>query len=85
MLLLIITPRKFLDSNMDSGEIVYASVEEVIGKTGKSLSLLALMAGLLAKTCRNSFIFDPGGQEHRVLLAFSFSVGQILTLARLFV
>ena len=47
---------------MDSGEIVYASVEEVIGKTGKSLSLLASMAGLLAKRCRNSFIFDPGRQ-----------------------
>ena len=27
--------------NMDSGEIVYAVVEEVIGKTGKSLSLLS--------------------------------------------
>ena len=37
MLLLIITPRKFLDCNMDSGEIVYASVEEIIGKTGKCL------------------------------------------------
>ena len=36
MLLLIITPRKFLDCNMDSGEIVYATVEEIIGRTGKS-------------------------------------------------
>ena len=44
MLLLIITPRKFLDSNMDSGEIVYAVVEEVIGKTGKSLSSSARSA-----------------------------------------
>ena len=41
VILLIITPRKFLDSNMDSGEIVYAVVEEVIGKTGKfSLKIL---------------------------------------------
>ena len=35
VLLLIITPRKFLDCNMDSGEIVYSVVEEIIGKTGK--------------------------------------------------
>ena len=37
VLLLIFAPRNFLDCNMDSGEIVYAVVEEVIGKTGKLL------------------------------------------------
>ena len=35
VLLLIITPSKVSSFNMDSGEIVYATVEEVIGKTGK--------------------------------------------------
>ena len=34
-LLLIITPRKFSKNKMDSNEIVYATVEEIIGKTGK--------------------------------------------------
>lgn len=27
--------KKVLDCNMDTGEIVYATVEEIIGKTGK--------------------------------------------------
>lgn len=35
VVLLIINPSKA--SNMDSAEIVYATVEEIIGKTGKWL------------------------------------------------
>lgn len=37
-LLLIITRETLKSNNMDSSEIVYATVEEIIGKTGKQSS-----------------------------------------------